>query len=102
MNSFSFKTQNAHSRMLTSLSFLLILLAPNVPVRPAVIVVSTTIQAAVDAANPGDTVRVPPGIYRENVLVNKNNITIKGQSGAILDGSGLSGNSGITVRALSP
>ena len=67
-----------------------------------VIVVSTTIQAAVDIAQPGDTVRVPPGIYRENVLVTKDNITIKGQSGAIMDGTGLVGNSGITVRASSP
>jgi pectin methylesterase-like acyl-CoA thioesterase len=47
-----------------------------------VIVVTTAIQAAVDAANLGDIIRVPPGIYRENVLVTKNNITIKGQSGA--------------------
>ena len=55
-----------------------------------------------DAANAGDTVRVPPGIYRENVLVAKDNITIKGQSGAVLDGTGLPGNSGITVRSSSP
>ena len=67
-----------------------------------VIIVSTTIQAAVDAANPGDTIRVPPGVYRENVLVNKDNITIEGSAGAILDGMGLPGNSGITVRAPSP
>jgi pectin methylesterase-like acyl-CoA thioesterase len=56
-----------------------------------VIVVSTTIQAAVDAANPGDTVRVPPGIYHENVLVTKDNITIEGSHGAILDGTSLPG-----------
>jgi parallel beta-helix repeat protein len=67
-----------------------------------VVVVTTTIQAAVDAAKPGDTVRVPPGMYRENVLVGKDNITIVGSVGAILDGTGLSGNSGITVRAPSP
>jgi len=67
-----------------------------------VIVVTTSIQAAVDAANPGDTVRVPPGLYHENVLVTKDNITIKGQNGAILDGTDLLGNSGITVRPLSP
>src|SRR5689334_5981128 len=70
--------------------------------QPNAIVVTTTIQAAVDAAQPGDIVRVPPGIYRENVLVSKNNITIKGQSGAVLDGTGLPGNSGITVRSSSP
>jgi len=67
-----------------------------------IVVVSTTIQAAIDAANPGDTVRVPPGVYHENVLVAKDNITIEGSQGAILDGSGLPGTSGITVRSLTP
>ena len=66
-----------------------------------VIVVSTSIQAAVDASNPGDTVRVPPGVYHENVLVTKDNITIEGSAGAILDGTGLTG-SGITVRSSLP
>jgi parallel beta-helix repeat protein len=82
----------------------LIMLAPIKPVRAQadMLVVTTTIQAAVDAANPGDTVRVPPGMYRENVLVDKDNITIVGSVGAVLDGTGLSGNSGITVRAPSP
>src|SRR5215207_3868125 len=67
-----------------------------------IVVVSTTIQAAIDAANPGDTVRVPPGVYHENVLVAKDNIKIEGSQGAILDGSGLPGTSGITVRSLTP
>jgi parallel beta-helix repeat protein len=67
-----------------------------------VVIVSTTIQAAVDAANPGDMVRVPPGTYHENVLVTKDNITIEGSLGAILDGTGLPGSSGITVRSLTP
>jgi len=101
MNTQKFKTQSAFSNMLMSVSLLFMLLSPNL-VTANMIVVSTTIQAAVDAANPGDIIRVPPGIYRENVLINKNNITIKGQSGAILDGTGLPGNSGITVRSSSP
>jgi parallel beta-helix repeat protein len=66
------------------------------------IVVNTTIQAAVDAANPGDTVRLPPGTYHENVLVTKDNITIEGSAGSILDGTGLPGTSGIAVRSLTP
>jgi len=36
------------------------------------------------------------------VLINKNNLMIKGQSGAILDGTALPGSSGIMVRASSP
>lgn len=59
------------------------------------IVVSTTIQAAVDASQPGDTVKVPAGTYRENVLVTKNGITIEGSPDAVLDGSGLTGDTGI-------
>ena len=62
-----------------------------------VIVVSTTIQAAVDAAEPGDTVQIPQGTYRENVVVTKNNITINASAGAVLDGTGLGGNTGIKV-----
>src|SRR6185436_19443704 len=50
-----------------------------------VIVVSSTIQAALDAANPGDTILVPPGTYRENLRVTKDNITIAGSRGAVID-----------------
>ena len=52
------------------------------------IVVTTTIQAAVDAAQPGDTVVVPPGVYRESVLVDKSAITIRGSRGAVIDAAG--------------
>jgi parallel beta-helix repeat protein len=60
-----------------------------------VIVVTTTIQAAVDAASPGDTVFVPPGTYRESVLVDKSEITIRGSHGAVIDAEGF--DNGITV-----
>lgn len=52
------------------------------------IVVTSTIQAAVDAAQPGDTVRVPPGTYRESVLVNTSNLAIVGSRAAIIDAAG--------------
>lgn len=102
MNLHTFKNQNSINSILMSLSLLLTLLTPTMRTNANVILVSNTIQAAVDAANPGDTIRVPPGIYRENVLVTKDNITIEGSHGAILDGTDLAGTSGITVRSLNP
>ena len=81
---------------------------PSVSLGPAaraddkVIVVSTTIQAAVDSAQPGDTVHVPDGTYRENVVVTRDNITIEGSLGAILDGKVLAGDTGIKVASLDP
>jgi polygalacturonase len=52
------------------------------------IVVTTTIQAAVDAAQPGDTILVPPGTYHESVLVTKSHLTIVGSPAATLDAEG--------------
>ena len=59
------------------------------------IVVRTTIQAAVNAASPGDTVLVPPGTYRESVVVDTSGITIRGSHGAVIDAEGF--DNGITV-----
>ena len=61
---------------------------------------TTTIQAAVDAADPGDTVLVPAGTYAETVIVTEPGITIRGSHGAVLDGSGLGLQFGIRVRSL--
>jgi len=52
------------------------------------IIVTSTIQAAVDAANPGDKIIVPPGTYHETVIVDKDDLTIRGSKAAILDATG--------------
>jgi len=53
-----------------------------------VIVVSGSIQAAVDAAQPGDTVLVPPGTYAGGVVLDKSDITIRGSRAAVIDATG--------------
>jgi parallel beta-helix repeat protein len=63
----------------------------------ALLVVAKSIQAAVNAAKPGDTIFVPPGTYRETVRVLKDNITILGSEDAIIDASGFA--NGIHVGA---
>ena len=61
------------------------------------IVVRSSIQAAVDAADPGDTVLVPPGRYHESVTIARSGIMIRGSRGAVLDASGFS----VGIRAAS-
>jgi parallel beta-helix repeat protein len=53
-----------------------------------VIVVSGSLQAAVDAARPGDTIVVPPGIYPGGVVVDTSDITIRGSRAAVIDATG--------------
>jgi len=53
-----------------------------------VIRVTTTIQAAVDRARPGDTVVVPPGIYHESVLITTSHLTLRGSQAAVIDAAG--------------
>jgi parallel beta-helix repeat protein len=52
------------------------------------ILVTTTMQAAVDAARPGDTILVPPGTYHESVLVTTSHLKIVGSRAAVLDAEG--------------
>ena len=48
----------------------------------------TSLQAAVDAAAPGDEILVKPGVYRERVVVHRDGLRITGEDGAVLTGSG--------------
>jgi len=68
--------------------------APPPPAAPRTLVVKAgaSIQDAVDAAHPGDTIEVEPGTYRQSVLVDVDRITlrglVKGGQRAVLDGEG--------------
>ncbi|HEX7297434.1 MAG TPA: right-handed parallel beta-helix repeat-containing protein [Solirubrobacteraceae bacterium] len=61
-----------------------------------------TIQAAVDAAQPGDLVRIAPGVYREEVVVRatKRDIVLRGtdRNRVVLDGGGGRRHEGIVVH----
>ena len=86
--------KTASAIMLTLLLASIIALAFRIQLvraEPKVISVPTdysTIQAAIYAANPGDTIFVYNGTYYENVVVNKNDLTLIGQnrSNTVIDG----------------
>lgn len=50
---------------------------------------SFDLPAALAAAQPGDTITIPPGIYAGPLVVNVAGLTLDGQPGAIIDGGGL-------------
>lgn len=61
-----------------------------------------SVQAAVDAASDGDTIRVRSSTYRESVTLEKN-VTVVAPRGATLDGSGLEGDAdGIVIDDAAP
>ncbi|MHA2319002.1 MAG: right-handed parallel beta-helix repeat-containing protein, partial [Candidatus Hodarchaeales archaeon] len=41
----------------------------------------TTIQEAINAANSGDTIIVKDGVYSENIIVNKSNLSVESENG---------------------
>ncbi|AKB30295.1 cell surface protein [Methanosarcina siciliae T4/M] len=57
-----------------------------------------SIQVAIDSADSGDIIKVYPGEYHEVLNVNKT-LTLKGIRDPILNASGFTGSSGITVSA---
>ncbi len=63
----------------------------------AVVLVSGSIQGAVNQAKPGDIILVAPGTYRETVYVLKDDITILGPESAVIDARGFA--NGIHVGA---
>jgi len=60
-----------------------------------------SIQAAINAADPGDIIQVASGIYPEDVIVNKNNLTLVGENSSttIINGSGAPYGYLVTVTA---
>jgi pectinesterase len=79
-----------------SLGFLTGVLATTSPPAGSIVVPKDfkTIQAAVDHAQPGKTIFIEPGTYKEQVFVNMKDITIIGSS----NGDGHSGNK-VTISA---
>jgi len=43
-----------------------------------------SIQAAIDAAQPGDTIKVEPGVYTEALVITTDDLTLKGSHGTVL------------------
>ncbi|AKB52189.1 cell surface protein [Methanosarcina barkeri str. Wiesmoor] len=57
-----------------------------------------SIQTAINAASSGDIIKVYPGEYHEVVTINKT-LTLKGVRDPILNASGFTGTSGVTISA---
>ena len=76
--------------ILTLVAGVTTLVMPAKSVQAATINVPTdfpTVQAAVNAANPGDTVNIAAGIYTEQVIINKN-LTLSGTGNPIIQAPG--------------
>jgi nitrous oxidase accessory protein NosD len=57
-----------------------LLLAPAAYAKVRVVHSGDSIQAAIDAADPGDTILIEPGTYRESLLINdKDGLTLRGK-----------------------
>ena len=85
------KTQNTLSKLtalvgLAAIAF--VLPAPAFAKSTTRVYPGQSIQAALDAASPGDEIRVEPGVYHEQVVIEKDGITLAGagasESGTVL------------------
>ncbi len=57
-----------------------------------------TIQAAVEAASPGDQIRVAAGVYNERVSITTSGLRLQASNGVVIDGTGLDGTSpGVSI-----
>jgi parallel beta-helix repeat protein len=79
----------------SSIAITAALLLGAAPALAGVVVVKRSIQAAIDAADPGDTIFVPRGTYAECPVVDKSGLTITGPRGAVIDATGCA--NGLTV-----
>lgn len=57
-----------------------------------------TLQAAVEAAQDGDTIVLAEGIYTDGASLNKNHITIEGQGHVVFDGAAVEGKGTIVTK----
>ena len=85
------KTENTLSKLFTLLGLAAVAFALPAPAFARNITVvhpGQSIQAALDAASPGDEIRVDPGVYHEQVVIEKDGITLAGagasETGTIL------------------
>jgi parallel beta-helix repeat protein len=75
--------------LFTSLAILVAMAVFSAASTAKTIKVTTTIGAAISAADSGDTIVVPPGTYHEGgLVVTQDDLTIRGSKGAVLDASG--------------
>ncbi|HEY7207989.1 MAG TPA: hypothetical protein VH416_07080 [Gaiellaceae bacterium] len=88
-------------RGLVLLLALVALAAPSRAEACRAIAVSSSIQAAVDQAQPCDWILIPPGTYRESVVVETPNVHLRGlnRNTVVLDGRHQRGTNGIEIRA---
>jgi parallel beta-helix repeat protein len=83
------RMKRVHQGLITSLVVLAAVAVFPAAGAAETIKVTTTIGAAISAAESGDTIVVPPGTYHEgDLVVTQDDLTIRGSKGAVLDASG--------------